>query len=229
MTKSSGNNSQTAWRGRLIAIEGINGIGKSTQCELLRRFVEDAGLNALTIKGRHSDVVAEAIVTAREVRANASVQGLLFAAGLYDQFARQAEPVLAGGGFVIADRWVYSARVREELRGAPTKWLAALYERLPMPDLTVFLIGPVELARGRLFCGRGIGYWECGQDLNAGLSTGEAFILFQEECQKRLLAMLQSELPAERLLMLDASPSIADIHRGITTRVKQWLRRKMEG
>ncbi len=52
-------------RGRLIVVEGIDGSGKSTQIQLLRRWLEARGVKVFFTEWNSSDLVRQATKGAR--------------------------------------------------------------------------------------------------------------------------------------------------------------------
>ncbi|GAB09962.1 thymidylate kinase [Gordonia araii NBRC 100433] len=150
-----------------ITVEGLDGAGKRTLVDGLRRQWEADSVRVTTIafprygESVHADLAAEALRGEHgDVTDSAYAMALLFALD-----RREAAPALreliAGHDVVIADRYVASnaaytsARLAEEsVSGAvaATEWVRTLeFERfgLPVPDWQLFLGVPVEVAAQR--------------------------------------------------------------------------------
>ena len=142
----------TATRGRLIALEGIDGCGKSTQVRLLADRIGavttfepgatplGAALRALLLD-RH-----EASVSAR-------AEALLMAADRAQHVAEVLEPALAAGRWVVTDRYAASTLAYQGYgRGLDRVELEELVSWATgglRPDLTVLLDLPVAVAAAR--------------------------------------------------------------------------------
>ena len=148
----------------LIAIEGVDGAGKRTLSEGLRKAFEAAGMSVATLAfpryGRSvtADVAAEALHGEHgDLASSVYAMAMLFA---LDRAAAVGEIDALGRDHdvVILDRYVASnaaysaARLREDAAGAAVAWVHRLeYERLglPSPDWQVLLNVSAELAANR--------------------------------------------------------------------------------
>jgi dTMP kinase len=137
--------------GRLVALEGGEGTGKSTQAERLARALgailthEPGG----TIVGRAiRALVLDPALTELDARAEA----LLLAADRAQHMTEVIDPALAAGTWVITDRFAGSSLAYQGYgRGLPLEdleWLSSWATRQRWPDLTVLLeVPPEEVAR----------------------------------------------------------------------------------
>ena len=148
----------------LIAIEGVDGAGKRTLSEGLRKAFEAVGMSVATLAfpryGRSvtADVAAEALHGEHgDLASSVYAMAMLFA---LDRAAAVGEIEALGRDHdvVILDRYVASnaaysaARLREDAAGAAVAWVHRLeYERLglPSPDWQVLLNVSAELAANR--------------------------------------------------------------------------------
>jgi dTMP kinase len=143
-------------RGRLIALEGIDGCGKSTQAaalalELGARLTFEPG--ATTVGARLRELLLAPDASPPSPRTEA----LLMAADRAEHVVRVLEPALAAGEWVVTDRYAGSTiayqgygqgldpAVLQELVGWATGGLAA--------DLSVLVDVPVDVAAARLAAG----------------------------------------------------------------------------
>ncbi|MFN3988786.1 MAG: dTMP kinase [Erythrobacter sp.] len=102
-------------RGRFIAFEGGEGAGKSTQARLLAEALRAKGLGVVLTREPGGTPGAEAIRALllsppSESGWGAEAEALLFAASRSDHVAQLINPALAGGDWVVCDRFVDSSR-----------------------------------------------------------------------------------------------------------------------
>jgi len=140
-------------RGRLIALEGIDGCGKSTQARALAdvlsaRLTHEPGATPLGASLR-------GLVLAPEASApSARAEALLMAADRAEHVALVVEPALAAGVWVVSDRYAGSTIAYQGYgRGLPVAELARLTTWASgglAADLSVLIDVSVELAAARL-------------------------------------------------------------------------------
>jgi dTMP kinase len=167
--------------GRLIAVEGIDGSGKSTQLKLLERWLRARGYPVHFTEWNSSRLVRNSM--RRGKRRNLltpSTFSLLHAVDFADRFIYQILPPLRAGMIVLADRYVYTAFARDVARGVHPDWVRGVYRFAPRPDLTFFFRIPIDVSLERLLAGRAkLKYYEAGMDLGLSTDLVESFRLFQ--------------------------------------------------
>ena len=140
-------------RGRLVALEGIDGCGKSTQARALAArlgalLTHEPGATALGSSLRHLALAPEAPPI------SARAEALLMAADRAEHVAQVIEPALAAGTWVVSDRFSGSTLAYQGYgRGLPVAELARLVRWAAddlAPDLSVLVDVPVDMARARL-------------------------------------------------------------------------------
>lgn len=148
-------------RGKLIAIEGIDGSGKRTQLELLSRALSDRGISHSCIgfpnyDGFFGKLVAQYLNGhfGQLADVDPHFSALLYAGDRFESKGHiQSE--LAAGKVVLADRYIGSNLAHQTARVAPAKrrefirWLKQLeYQMygLPPEDIVFFLRVPVRQA-----------------------------------------------------------------------------------
>jgi dTMP kinase len=145
-------------RGRLIAFEGVEGAGKSTQVELLRQALEKAGHRVVTTREPGGTPVGErvrSILLDPASNLDARAEALLFAAARAQLVEQMIRPALERGEVVLCDRYVDSSLAYQgAARGLGRESIAAVNRFATgglLPDLVVLLrLDPAEgLARGR--------------------------------------------------------------------------------
>jgi dTMP kinase len=140
-------------RGRLLALEGIDGSGKSTQARAVAaalgaRLTHEPGATALGAALRRLLLAPEGPPIS--LRAEA----LLMAADRAEHVALTVAPALEGGEWVVSDRFSGSTLAYQGFgRGLPTAELRQLVDWATgglNPDLSILVDVPVEVAQSRL-------------------------------------------------------------------------------
>src|SRR5262249_3766970 len=141
--------------GRLITVEGIDGAGKSTQLQLLERWLLARGYQVRFTEWNSSRLVRRAMTRGKKKDLLTPTSFSVFHA--VDSAARPAyriAPPLNAGRIVLADRSVYPAFGRDVARGVHPAWVRALYNFAPQPDLALYFRVPIEVSLERLLAGR---------------------------------------------------------------------------
>jgi dTMP kinase len=138
--------------GRLIAVEGIDGCGKSTQAKILARRLDavltfEPGGTALGVSLRRLLLETEG------ASVGARAEALLMAADRAQHVSEVVLPALDGGSWVVTDRFSPSTLAYQGFgRGLGLVELEGLIDWATgglAPDLTVLLDVPVEVAATR--------------------------------------------------------------------------------
>ena len=187
----------------IIAIEGIDGSGKTTQAKLLTDWLRGAGHKVFTTRWNSSPTVTLATHKAKKTRSlTPRLHSLLAAADFTDRLENEILPAIAAGEVIVADRWTYTACARDGARGVSWK-LAELYEMAPEPDVCFYLRVSVETALARILAepDRRLKHYESGMDLGLSQDIQESFRLFQAKVLDRYddfsLRVIDGELSVE--------------------------------
>ena len=193
--------------GRLIAVEGIDGSGKSTQLRLLERWLRARGYPVHFTEWNSSRLVRRSMRRGkRKNLLTPTTFSLLHAVDFADRFTYQILPPLKAGMVVLADRYVHTAFARDVARGVHPDWVRGVYSLAPRPDLTVYFQVPIEVSLERLLAGRAkLKYHEAGMDLGLAGDPVESFRLFQS----RVLALYEELVKEFGLRVIDATRDIA--------------------
>ncbi|HKP38792.1 MAG TPA: hypothetical protein VJT71_18185 [Pyrinomonadaceae bacterium] len=174
------------YSGKLIVIEGTDGVGRSTHVALLRTWLEAAGHAVLDTGMTRSVLAGRGIKNARagHTLGRLTMQ-LYYATDLADRLENQMLPALRAGFIVLTDRYIYSAIARAVVRGVDPGWIRRLYGIALVPDAVFYLRlkAPEDLAARVLASGRGFDFWESGMDLGLANDYYDSFVAYQ----KRLL------------------------------------------
>ena len=167
--------------GRLIIVEGIDGSGKSTQLQLLQRWLVSQGHTVFFTEWNSSKLVKETTKLGKKNRSLTPLTfSLIHATDFADRMFYNIIPPLKAGMIVLADRYVYTAFARDVARGCDRDWVRKLYDFAIRPDLDFYFKVPVDVSLGRILSGRAkIKYYEAGMDLNISQDPVESFSKFQ--------------------------------------------------
>jgi dTMP kinase len=167
--------------GFLIAVEGLDGSGKSTQVSLLRKWLELEGLRVFFTEWNSSPVVKPITKRGKSQKIlTGTTFSLIHATDFADRYERQILPLLSAGYIVLCDRYMFTAFARDAVRGCDPEWLRSIYSFAYLPDITFYFKTPLEVALQRILVGRPeLKHHEAGMDLNLDDDIEESFKKFQ--------------------------------------------------
>ena len=196
-------------KGLFITIEGTDGAGKSTQIELLKKYLEDRGKDVLVTREPGGTPISEKIrdiILDRENSEMSSItEALLYASSRAQHVSEKIKPALAEGKIVICDRFVDSSIAYQSVaRGLSTKLIEDINKYAVdglTPDITLYFdISPDE----------GIKRKKNMHTLDRMENEKRDFHLRVYEGYQGLLALYP-----ERIKRIDASKDIDDVHRQV--------------
>ena len=207
-------------KGKLIAIEGTDGIGRSTQVALLKNWLEVQGYAVLETGWARSNLMHKSIELAKSGNImDRMTFTLLYATDFADRFENQIIPALKSGHVVLTDRYIYTAFVRDAVRDSSEEWIRNLFSFAIIPHLVVYLKISVEGLIPRVIEAGGMNYWEAGMDLHMGQDLFDSFANYQSALIKQY-DRLSKEFGFEAV---DAEKSVEEIHDKIKDKVKEIL------
>lgn len=168
-------------KGKLIAIEGTDGVGRSTHIELLQNWLEVQGYGVITTGWTRSNLMSKTIEMAKagNILDRWSLS-LLYATDFADRLEHQIIPALRSGFVVLADRYIYTAFARDFVRsGGDRPWIRDVFGFALVPDLVCYLRIDVETLALRVIESKGMNYWESGMDLRLGTDLYSSFKKYQ--------------------------------------------------
>jgi len=153
--------------GKLIAVEGLDGSGKSTQVYLLKRWLELEGYKVFFTEWNSSAIVRKATRKGKKRQLLTSTTfSLIHCTDFADRYERQVLPLLHAGYIVLADRYIFTAFARDAVRGCDRTWIRKLYSYALNPDVTFYFDVPLRIALARILDGRTqVKYHEAGMDM----------------------------------------------------------------
>jgi len=197
---------------RFVTMEGIEGVGKSTQVARLSAALRGKGVAHVVTREPGgtalAEVIRDVVLTARDEALPASAELLLMFAARAVHLKNLVEPNLRAGRWVICDRFTDATYAYQGGgRGVPTEQIRALEAMVQgalRPDLTVLLDAPVANALAR------------ARSRNAGAAE-DRFEREKSEFFARVRDAYLARAAAEpaRIAVIDATRSADEIGAGI--------------
>ena len=177
--------------GRLIAVEGLDGSGKSTQIYLLKRWLEAEGIKVYFSEWNSSELVKSATSKGKKRELlTPTTFSLIHATDFGDRYERHLLPLLRAGYLVLCDRYIFTAFARDVTRGCPPDWVRGIYNFAALPDIVFFFKADLEVSLNRILEGRPkLKFFEAGMDLRLSADPYESFRIFQGRILEQYLAM----------------------------------------
>jgi dTMP kinase len=206
--------------GKLIVIEGTDGVGRSTQINLLKPWLEQQGKAVLDTGMTRSDLAGKGIKQAKEGHTLGRVTlSLFYATDFVDRLERQIVPALRAGFVVLTDRYIYSLMARAIIRGVDPAWMRNVYSFALKPDAIFYLRIKVDELIPRVVFSTGFDYWESGMDLHPSEDMYESFYRYQTA----LLAQFDKLAEEYQFLPVDATPDISSVFEQLKIGIGQVL------
>lgn len=210
-------------KGSLIVIEGTDHVGRSTQVELLKPWLEVEGYGVVGTRWTRSALLYETISEAKAGnRLNATTFALLYAADFADRLENEIIPALRAGLVVLADRYMYTAWARNKMMGADPTWSRSLFGFALVPDLVLYLKVDVASLIPRALEGKGMDYWESGMHLAYGADLFESFCNYQ----RRLIREFNALAKEFNFTTIDARKSPEYIQKKLREHIGNFLRQR---
>ena len=153
-------------RGLLIAFEGPDGSGKTTQRRLLKTWLESEGHDVVSTRWASSPLVQPLLKARKKIRTLSTQEySLLHAVDFRHRIETSILPALWAGQTVLADRYLFTALARDAARGLDLDWLLHAYTPLLWPDLVIYFSMTPEDSQLRIASTRSPHFYEAGQDV----------------------------------------------------------------
>jgi len=180
------------YKGKLIVVEGIDGSGKSTQIDLLFKWLQSLGKTVYFSEWNSSTLVKSTTkLGKKEKMFTPTTFSLLQATDFADRWENYILPMLKAGVIVLADRYAYTAFARDVARGVDRAWVRNLYSFAAQPAIAFYFRVPLDVAVARILTGRSnLKYYEAGMDLGLSDNKVTSFRLFQQRIINEYEAMV---------------------------------------
>ena len=180
--------------GKLIAVEGADGSGRSTQIARLVEWLETSGHATVQVGLKRSTLVSEELERAQNGNIlSRTTLSLFYATDFADQLENIILPALKAGFIVLADRYIYTLMARDMVRGMDEAWLKNVYGIAPVPDAVFYLsIEAEELVQRNLSKNATLDYWESGMDIGLSRDVFDSFVQYQTKMQSAFRKLQKS-------------------------------------
>lgn len=194
--------------GKLIVLEGTDGVGRSTQIAMLRRWLEDEGYAVSDTGLRRSPMTQPGLDAAKSGHTLSRLtMSLFYATDFADRLENNIIPALKAGFYVLSDRYFYSVIARDIVRGADPQWARKVYGFALKPDIVLYLRADIPTLVSRIVHGRGFNYWESGMDIRCADNLYDSFINYQT----RLIQQLDHMAEEYAFTTIDANRTPAQL------------------
>lgn len=209
--------------GKLIVLEGTDGVGRSTQIQLLRRWLEDEGYAVSDTGLRRSPLTQPGLEAAKNGHTFSRLSmSLFYATDFADRLENQIIPALKAGFYVLSDRYFFSIMARDIIRGSDPEWSRKVYGMALKPDVVFYLKCDLPHVVSRMVNGRGFDYWESGMDIRCADNLYDSFVTYQGLLIEQFDRMSQEY----GFVSIDANQPVPDVFEGIKKNLKSFIKRQ---
>ncbi len=207
-------------QGKLITIEGTDGVGRSTQVELLKNWLEVQGYSVVETGWTRSNLMHKSIELAKSGNMmDRMTFSLLYATDFADRLEKEIIPSLSAGHIVLADRYIYTAFARDVVRDENLDWIKGVFGFALVPDLVLYLSIDIETLIPRVIESGGMNYWEAGMDKHMGQDLFDSFVNYQS----RLIKEYEKLAKEYSFVMIDGRKTVNEIQSQIQENVTRIL------
>lgn len=184
-------------KGCLIVFEGTDGTGKSTQLELLDKYLQAEGYPVITTReptnGKYGQEI-RALYTNRE-QCSREEELLLFLADRRQHVNELLNPSLLEGKIILCDRYFLSTAAYQGANGFHPEDILKRNDFAPDPDLALLFQTPPEIGTERIVMGR-------GETLND----------FEQQDTLEKVAAIFASIKRPYIQTVDATGTIEEVH-----------------
>lgn len=208
----------TEGRGKFITLEGLEGVGKTTNRQFVEALLDDADISFVGTREPGGTPLGESLrelVLAADGQMQDLTELLLMTASRVEHIANVIEPALAAGQWVLCDRFLDASIAYQGAgRQLGVERVAELHRLMGVtlePDLTLLLDMPVEAGLERM-AARG----------TPDRIEREALAFFERARQAYLQ---QAVLAPERVVVVDAGKSLDEVQESVRQALLPMLER----
>lgn len=209
-------------RGLLIAFEGPDGSGKTTQRKLLHKWLRTRDTAVVSTRWASSPLLKPLIRVRKKIRALSPLEfSLLHAIDFRHRVETEILPALWAGKTVLADRYLFAALARDSARGLDFDWLLQAYSPLLWPDLVIYFEMGADTSSRRIASTRKPHFYESGQDVTGiddPLASYQRFI-------DRVIREYENLSTIFKFVSVDAEQAVYHQHQSVRTLVEGAVRR----
>jgi dTMP kinase len=203
--------------GKLIVVEGTDGVGRSTQIALLREWLEANGFAATETGLTRSELAAAGIKKAKRGHTMGDLtMNLFYATDFVDRLEKQIVPALRAGIVVLTDRYTYSLIARAHVRGVDSQWIRDVLGFALVPDAIFYLKIDIEHLLPRVINSQGFDYWESGMDYLRSDDIYENYVRYQSQ----LIAQFDKMAEEYHFHVVDANRTVPAVFSELRASIK---------
>lgn len=199
-------------RGILIAIEGIDGTGKSTQLKLLGRYLREMGCSVVETReptdGEYGQQIRKLYVNRDKFSLEEELE--LFIQDRKQHVREVIGPALEEGKVVLTDRYYFSTAAYQGAAGIDPAEVFSRNSFAPTPDLVILLTMSPEVSLVRI------------QDMR-----GEELNDFEQEEQLRKVADLFASFDDPCIIRISADDPLETVKKEIQKSVDVLMQNKL--
>jgi dTMP kinase len=204
--------------GKLIVLEGSDAVGRSTQVQLLRHWLEDEGYAVSDTGLRRGQLCGPGLDAARQGHTlGPRTNSIFYATDFSDRLENQIIPALKAGFIVLSDRYFYSIIARDVVRGADPTWARNVYGFALVPDMILYLRADVPTLVSRIVHGRGFNYWEAGMDIRFADNIYDSFCVYQSKLVEQFDRMAEEF----NFITIDATRSVQPVNEDLRRHIRE--------
>ncbi|MEG1535565.1 MAG: dTMP kinase [Clostridia bacterium] len=202
-------------KGKLISLEGCEGVGKSTQIEMLKQYLENSKCDALFLREpggtEISEKIRDIILSIDSKNMNSRCEALLYSASRAQLIGQVIRPALEEGKLVVCDRFIDSTFAYQGIaRGLGADYITTLNEAACdgiLPELTIFL----DLDPSTAFARKG------------GADKNDRMEMENMDFHKRVYDGYQQAIASSngRIISVESKDSAYQIHKNIIEILRQ--------
>ena len=206
-------------QGKLIAIEGPDSVGRSTQVTRLRVWLEQHGHAVLDTGMARSALAGKGIQAAKQGNTLGPLtMTLYYTTDFADRLENEIIPALRAGFVVLTDRYIFSIMARAIARGEDRTWIEKVTGFALVPHKVFYMRAGVKDLVSRVVLGKGrFDYWESGMDLRFGKNMYDSFVKYQT----RLIHVFDRLAKTYDIEMIDASRSPDEIFHDLQVSISR--------
>ena len=209
-------------RGLLIAFEGPDGSGKTTQRKLFKTWLKSEGRKVKVSKWNSSDLINPLIKARKTIHALSPLEySLLHAADYRHRLETEILPALAAGYTVLTDRYFFTALARDIARGLELDYVLKLFAPILWPDAVFFFAVSEETSDRRVRTRGTPSYYEAGQDVTDVADAHASYRQFVG----RIIQEYAALAAIFQFVTVDAERSVYEQHKAIRVQFEKTARR----
>lgn len=136
-------------KGFFVAIDGPNGVGKTTLLEEIEKIIKSKNVQLYKTKEPTNSILGKFIREISE-EINGDTLACLVSADRYEHLKNEIIPELKKGKIVITDRYILSSLILQVMDGVKESFILNLNSKIIKPDLQLAIFAEEEIIQNRL-------------------------------------------------------------------------------